>query len=260
MRRSSIAVIAALSTVSLTQIASAADLPVKAPVAVAALYNWTGWYVGGNAGYSWGTGTNPGIAFGDTTGTGYVGYIAAGGFPTPSLNPRGALGGLQAGYNLQSSNWVWGLEADIQGSGINAASTQTVTPPTFIAGTSTVEHRLRWFGTVRGRVGIAANNWLFYGTGGLIYGGVRSSLTQNSPANTFFATGTATSTRFGWTVGAGTEWGFAQHWSAKLEYLYYDLGRDSVTALGTGAFTGTTYTASQKTAGHLLRAGLNFRF
>jgi outer membrane immunogenic protein len=241
----------------------AADMPVKAAPApsimTSAAYNWTGWYVGGNAGYGWGVGTDPGISLSDTSGTGFAAYVAAGGVPTASLQPRGGFGGGQLGYNWQAGSWVYGLEADIQGASMNASSSATVTPPAAVTGTATVEHKLRWFGTVRGRLGYAASNWLFYGTGGLIYGGVTSSLTQ-SATNGYFATNSTSSTRAGWTLGAGTEVGFWGKWSAKAEYLYFDLGRDSVTILGTGAFTGITYTASQKTAGHLLRAGVNYRF
>jgi len=236
----------------------AADLPVKAaPAPVIATYNWTGWYAGVNAGYSWGSSTNPTITCSDP-GDGFCPFVASGGFNTASLNPKGALGGAQAGYNFQSSRWVYGFEADIQADGISASATNSAA--LFgIATTSTVEHKLQWFGTVRGRVGVAADNWLFYGTGGLIYGGVKSSLTQTAN-NGYAVSNSVTNTRAGWTIGAGTEWAFAGRWSAKLEYLYYDMGRDTVTTAGTGGFTGDVYSVSQRTAGQLLRAGLNYKF
>lgn len=260
MRCASVVFAAVVTAVSVSTV-FAADTPVKAKMApVAHVYNWTGFYAGVNAGYGWGTSTDPGITFGDTSGTGYGTYIALGGFPTASLNPKGFLGGIQLGYNWQTSNFVLGLEADIQGADIKASETQVVTPPLAVTGTSTVEHKLKWFGTVRGRLGLAQNNWLFYGTGGLIYGGVESSLTQSSPTIPgFFVTDSRSTTRAGWTIGGGTEVGFGK-WTAKAEYLYYDMGRDTVTVQGTGVFTGTTYSASQKTAGHILRAGLNYRF
>lgn len=241
--------------------ANAADMPTKMPVKampVPVAYNWTGWYVGANAGYGWSSSTNPSFNLSDTTALGYATYVANGGFPTLSLNPKGVLGGLQIGYNFQQANWVWGAEADLQAAGLKDSSTITVTPPASVTGTSTVEHGLRWFGTLRGRAGYAMNNWLFYGTGGLIYGGVHSSLTQNS-TNGYFATDSHTATRAGWTVGAGTEVGWAK-WTAKFEYLYFDMGRDTVNLLGTGVFTGISYSASQKTAGHIVRLGLNYRF
>jgi outer membrane immunogenic protein len=240
--------------------ASAAGMPVKAPPPPPPpACTWCGWYVGGNAGYGWGSRTNPGYSLTDTSGTGYAPYVASGGFPLRALSPRGGLGGVQIGYNFQSTKWVWGLEADIQDAAINAASTVTVQPtPGSAIGTDSVSQHLNWFGTVRGRLGIAENNWLFYATGGLIYGGVHSSLTQ-SATNTYFATNTTNAVRGGGTAGAGVEYDFGK-WSAKLEYLYYDMGRDSTTIAGTGIFTGIVYTASQRTAGSILRVGLNWHF
>ena len=260
MRALSVAFATVLAAASMST-AFAADLPVKAPMApMVSAYNWSGFYAGINGGYGWGRQTDPDITFGDTSLSGYGAYVAAGGFPTASLSPKGFLGGLQLGYNWQTSNFVLGLETDIQGAAIKASATQVLAPGLAVVGTSTVEHKLNWFGTVRGRLGVAQNNWLFYGTGGLIYGGVESSLTQSAPtAPAFFVTDSRSTTRAGWTIGAGTEVGLGK-WTAKFEYLYYDMGRDTVTVQGTGVFTGTTYSASQRTAGQILRAGLNYRF
>jgi outer membrane immunogenic protein len=237
--------------------AYAADMLVKAPPAPAPAYSWTGWYVGLNAGAGWGT-TDPRFSFSDTSGTGYAGYLAAGGFPLASLSPNGPFGGAQIGYNYQLANWVAGVEADFQGAALNASLSGVTTPLGFVSGTETVEHDLDWFGTLRGRVGFAENNWLFYGTGGLIYGGVRSVITQ-SATNTYFATNSDNVVRTGPTVGGGIEVGLGK-WSAKLEYLYYDMGRDTVTIAGTGVFTGIVYSGSQRTQGQLVRAGLNYRY
>jgi len=238
--------------------AHAADMAVKAPPAVSTpTWNWTGWYAGMNAGYAWSASTDPGISLSDTSGTGYAGYVAAGGFPTASLKPAGGFGGAQIGYNFQNAKWVWGAEADLQGAGIDASSNQTAAP-TAVIGSDTVTHELQWFGTVRGRLGMASDNWLFYGTGGLIYGGVRSALTQ-AATNGYLAASNHTEIRAGGTAGAGVETGWNK-WTAKLEYLYYDMGRDTVTVLGSGVFTGISYSASQRTAGQLLRVGLNYRF
>jgi outer membrane immunogenic protein len=239
--------------------ADAADMAVKAPPLAPAPvpYSWTGWYFGANFGAAW-EATDPQFSLSDTSGTGYAAYVAAGGFPLASLSPNGPLGGLQIGYNYQLTNWVAGLEADVQGAALNASLSGVTTPPLFITGTESVEHDLRWFGTVRGRVGFAQSNWLFYGTGGLIYGGVRSVLTQSAP-NGFVATGSDNVVRTGPTVGGGFEVGLGK-WSAKLEYLYYDMGRDSVTIAGSGVFTGIVYTGSQRTEGQIVRLGLNYRY
>jgi outer membrane immunogenic protein len=230
--------------------ASAADTP----------GNWTGWYGGVNTGYGSGTSNDASNDNCAESGSGFCTiYVAAGGHPPVSLKAKGFIGGGQVGYNWQGSKLIWGLEADLQGSGIKASATETTAPPGFITGTTTLEHELRWFGTVRGRLGFPASNWLFYGTGGLIYGRVSSSLTFSQALST--GNGSSSTTRTGWTLGAGMEIGLGARWTTKLEYHYFDLGRDSVTAVSaTPGFVGDAITVSQEMAGHILRAGLNYRF
>ena len=181
----------ALAIVAATSIASAADMApryTKAPLMVE-VWNWTGFYVGGNAGHSWGRG-NSDVSYVNTA-TGLpiappVGFITGVGF-----DMNGAIAGGQIGYNWQSNNWVFGLEADAQWSdekgrgGFNCAATlaggQCLPGLTFlpagVTGTSlTIDQHLEWFGTVRGRVGILATpKILFYGTGGLAYGSFKTT-------------------------------------------------------------------------------------
>ena len=91
--------------------------------------------------------------------------------------------------------------------------------------------RLDWFGTLRARLGVTvAPTFLLYATGGLAYGGVRlNTLVNQQVTNSLvppsFASASNSSTRVGWTIGVGGEYAFSQNWSAKVEYLYYDLGR-----------------------------------
>jgi outer membrane immunogenic protein len=147
---------------------------------------------------------------------------------------------------------VTGLEADIQGSSINGSARAT----SIIASTGapdpngsflTSEHKLSWFGTVRGRLGVTVTpDLLLYGTGGLAYGHVDasanwfSSVDEQAPAS-------VSKTKVGWTAGAGAEWMFAHNWSAKLEYLYVDLGSESAI----GDFTPVD---------PLFKVGYNWRF
>ncbi len=193
-----------LGVVSMATSASAADLPMKArPVAVSPAYNWSGFYIGGNVGYG----------FGRVDETSSSTLVAApfSFFPPPPPFPPvvipfasstrtpvdGVIGGGQIGYNWQSSRWVLGIEADIQGTDQNRnTSTSTSffgsTPvpgfpvnPAFVTGTETetVNTRLDWFGTVRGRVGYttgATGDLMWYGTGGYAYGQFKSSVTQSS--------------------------------------------------------------------------------
>lgn len=227
--------------------------------ALAEPLNWTGWYGGINAGYGWGSGTDPQTVYSDN-GNNFVRFVALGGLSTPPLNTAGGFGGGQIGYNKQIASWVYGFEADIQGADIRKSFNVTRVPPTFVvAGTSTGSSSLEWFGTLRGRLGFTSNDWLFYSTGGIIFGGVKSSLALSIPAAGYAAADSTNSTKAGWVLGAGIEKGW-DVWSAKLEYLYFDMGRDTLSTQGVGGFAGDFYSASVKTAGHLARVGLNRRF
>jgi len=156
------------------QIAPAADMAVKAPMAapVPYLFNWTGLYLGVNAGWGFDR-RNIDLA----PGTGMAVFFAANEFPT-SIAPdaNGFIGGGQIGYNWQMQNFVYGIEADFQGSAIKGNQTLSPTPVIFVPFNTNGEKKLTWFGTVRGRLGLAANNWLFYVTGGLAYGETELSL------------------------------------------------------------------------------------
>jgi len=226
--------------------AFAADLRVRpAPVYKApppALYNWTGFYWGVNIGYSWGRHRN------DWT---------VAGFPAASESQKmdGVIGGFQWGYNWQFGNWLLGTESDFQWSGQRGSTTYCVI--TCAVATFTAEHKLPWFGTSRTRLGfLPTPNVLLYATGGLAYGQVKSDYTLTVPA---VAAGTLSfrDTRAGWTVGAGIEGAVSGGWSAKLEYLYMDLGKNSVTA--TTTLVGAVATFDSRVTDHILRIGLNYK-
>jgi outer membrane immunogenic protein len=227
-------------------------------------YSWTGFYVGGNAGYSWGSGdfTYNESAFG------------AWGLPTSistSKDLDGAIGGLQTGYNWQFGNaWVAGLETDFQWSG-EKASTSFSDPYTnsFEGGviSGNINSKLLWFGTVRGRVGVLATPAiLIYTTGGLAYGRVETSGTIT---DTWTGLGPYTATwsfghsetRTGWTVGGGVEGAIMNSpWTWKVEYLYMDLG--SIGGSGYESdpnFTGS-YNWTTKFTDNIVRFGVNYRF
>ena len=144
-----------------------------------------------------------------------------------SGNPSGIAGGGQIGYNWQVGQFVFGAETDIQAS----AADDTFAPWQFSN---------PWFGTVRGRAGYAFNNILFYGTAGLAFGELSGQ--------TFGLTETHTTA--GWTAGLGAEFGLAQNWSAKVEYLYVDLNDSNFVI--TRAQNGYRF--------GLVRAGVNYHF
>ena len=180
---------AALLTAPLA--ARAADLThpsYKAPAYVApAAANWTGFYLGINGGYGFGTSDWD--------------------HPAVSIDASGGLAGVTLGYNWQTGTWVWGLEGDLDWADIKGDTT---------CGAGTCEIKDEWLGTARARIGYAGwNNWLPYITGGVAMGDIKA-------ANSTFSS--ADKTKFGWTAGVGLEYAFWSNWSVKAEYLYVDLG------------------------------------
>lgn len=144
-----------------------------------------------------------------------------------NTSPSGIEGGVQGGYNWQNGQFVFGGETDLQLSG----SEDTFAPFKFSN---------PWFGTLRGRGGFAYSNFLFYLTAGLAYGNVKAESAFLSESRT----------QLGWTVGLGGEMGITQNWSAKIEYLYMDLGSRTYTVTGT----------SNAFHNNILRVGLNYHF
>jgi outer membrane immunogenic protein len=270
----------ALVAIAATSAASAADIApryTKAPPAMVEVWNWTGFYIGGNAGYSWGRGNSDVSYF--NTATGLPIAPPPGSITSAGYDMNGAIAGGQIGYNWQSNNWVFGLEADAQwsdekGRGVfNCAATLIGGPclpgltflPAGATGTTlTIDQHLEWFGTVRGRVGVLATpRVLFYGTGGLAYGSFKTTgaLAGFNPNGVAVASiGSGSDIRFGWTVGAGVEGKITNNWSAKLEYLYMDFdtfraGTFTLVPLATvGANVDTRF------RDHVLRVGLNYTF
>jgi outer membrane immunogenic protein len=204
--------------------AKAADLgpAYTAPAYVAPLYaTWTGLYAGLNLGYGFGQ-SNWAL-------------------PGVSPAPDGVLAGGTLGYNLQTGLWVWGLEGDIAWSGMKNSAD--------CSGGFSCETQSDWFGTGRLRVGYAGwSNWLPYLTGGAAFADVKASNSAYSEVS---------QTRFGWTAGVGIEYAFLGNWSAKLEYLYADLGSfDCGTACG-GPAVGTDDVSFTT---NIVRFGVNYRF
>jgi outer membrane immunogenic protein len=243
----------------------AADLPVKAKapaVVPPATYNWTGFYIGGNVGYGWYDRSSTLVAPDATSVTFFGPALAAGALPAAyGINPSGAIGGVQAGYNWQFNNVVVGLEADFQGSGVKGSTTLNTTVAPFNPITATATERLDYFGTARGRLGYAANTALFYVTGGLAYGHVNHSFFTASPLNPQSAGGSSGQDNVGYAIGAGVEWAFNKNWSVKGEYLYVDLGNASTTATGiTGTPAGATLILSERDKYNIVRVGVNYKF
>jgi outer membrane immunogenic protein len=208
--------------------AQAADIPIRPPVykgaprSVIAYYNWTGFYVGLNAGYAFGSSSwdNPPV----------------------TVKPTGYLIGGTAGYNWQSGALVYGLEGDLAWAMVDGSTTCG-------AGTCEIEHR--WLSTLRGRIGYAFDRFMVYGTAGGAYGNVRATNTAATPGMSG-----ANATELGWTAGAGLEYAFLGNWTAKLEYLYVDLGSFNCVACAVGGAATNNVTFTE----NLVRAGINYKF
>ena len=232
---------------------------------VSPAYDWSGFYVGVHAGYTFGEDENI-----STTGqvAANIANVAGGARPGQvRLDREGFIGGGQAGYNWQlTPNWVVGLETDISYVDIRE-DTNVVTIPLNGIGTlnNTFRTRMEYFGTVRGRIGYAWDRTLVYATGGLAYADIENSVAFFGPSTAGgllqFA-GKNRRTEAGYTVGAGIEHAFGSNWSVKAEYLYYDFRDETVNVAvvpGDGG-GGTGYNSRFENDGHIVRAGLNYKF
>jgi len=254
--------------------AMAADMPLKAPPPPP---TWTGLYWGVNVGWIGSSQYNI-TNTGTDTGLGGLGTaLALGVIPRSiTVSHSGMFGGGQIGYNWQiDPSWVWGVEADFQGTTANG-STGTVSqvggvlfPDTI---TTVYKYELDDLGTVRARFGwLSSPNLLWYGTGGLAYGQTKLSSSVQCPLGLppcFSTSATATSsthTSVGWTAGAGVEWKLSPVWSVKAEYLYAELGSQSNTIAYTygplvgGPFNSSLTSTVQREHDNIVRFGVNYK-
>lgn len=214
----------------------AAAMSCTPALAQSAMFNWSGFYVGGYAGYGWGRTTSTDI--GDSAGTPW--YVLG---SKTSAKPDSFVGGGQAGFNVQSGNWVWGAEADFGSlrlsghKGIYGGDTFVTTDSSYDA-------------TFRARFGYAVDRSLFFVTGGGILANFNSMVSR--PTTAFFTTDTGS--QWGWTIGGGWEYALDAVWSIKAEYLYYDVAKKQVNS-GPG---GNRWDIEN--TGNLVRLGINYKF
>lgn len=222
--------ISALLLAANAQAADMAARPVYKAPAVAPVWNWTGFYVGGTLGGVWSRSS--------ASSTNYIG-------PGTDNNSAGVIGGLEAGYNWQVSNWVLGLEADISFSSLNHTASGFFS-------TDTYQSQLDWLSTVRGRIGYAFDRWLVYGTGG----GAFAQLKDAYAAPGFPFVAEPNSTVGGWTAGGGIEYAVADHWTIKAEYLHVGFSNRSATE----NTSGFGYAFAFKDRLDIARVGINYKF
>jgi outer membrane immunogenic protein len=235
-----------------SQVASAADLPVKAPPQYVPPFNWTGPYIGGFFGYGWGDNTvvdHEGASSIDRTTSSLLVPAPAPtgpGFGTHDYNINGFLGGAAVGWNWQVNPWlVLGIESGVTWTGID---------DTAACGSFTCRTEMPWMFDITGRVGYAVDRALFYVKGGGVW-----AHSEYTKWNSVLGYATATDTRFGWVVGAGIEYAFLPNWSAKIEYNFIDFGTQTETFTFYAPCCATVYSDIDQQI-QFVKAGINYRF
>jgi outer membrane immunogenic protein len=242
-----------------TASAAAADLrPVHKAPPPALVQSWTGFYLGANVGWAW--------ANDDVTWTGNPAGFGGGFTPilnaagTGAIDSDGVTAGVQAGFNYQISSIVLGVEADLNYTDLSGSRTVVLPPPAALGTFATSTFESNWLATFRGRIGVlVAPSLLAYVTGGLAIADVSTSDLGFFTAPLSTNAAAIDEVRAGWTIGGGLEWAFASNWSAKLEYLYVDLGTVSTTSANT-VIPIATILHEHDIKEHLVRVGVNYRF
>lgn len=209
-------------------------------------YNWTGFYIGGHIGGGWATERSTELA------PGTIAFPTGTAFAPHSLS--GFLGGMQGGFNWQDGNFVFGVEGEWSWEDLKGTSTTVSTVNGFVSTTTVKNTDLAM---LTGRLGYAANSWLFFIKGGGAWGQSRANGTGVTGAGVFFDTTNSSANRTGWVVGGGVEWGFAPNWSAKIEYNYVDLGSTTV-VINSSAAAPTSVISKDRV--DIVKAGVNYHF
>jgi outer membrane immunogenic protein len=263
-----------LSTIVLTAFATAAaaaDLPSRTapqvPFAAAAPFAWSGFYVGAHAGYVW--------SDSDMTLAG-VGVavlpidVERGTLPrSMAVDRDGFAGGLQAGYNMQFGTFVAGVEADVSWTNTKTDTRYSAPDQFLFPGAMThtdVKSELEWLGTVRGRLGMTFDRALVFVTGGAAFGDVNNTFsisipTAPAPLGPYFSPKWHKGgTEWGWTAGGGIEYAVTNNITVKAEYLYFDLGDETIRGTDGPNFGSEFIDYKFKNDGNIVRAGVNYQF
>jgi outer membrane immunogenic protein len=224
-------------------------LALSAPVCAAdfleapSIDDWTGLFIGPNIGYAFGGDDRVGIHESENGPFAFVGDAG-------TLSVQGVFGGAQLGANLQTGQFVLGVEGDFELAGVDDHLSKTLED----GERASAESEVNWYGTARGRAGWTVDNVLFYGTGGLAFADVDYKVGLGDEASEF-ARLANNGTEIGYAVGAGVEYAVDKAWSVKFEYLYLNFGDEKVKS-GDGDLRLTVETPDF----HSLRFGLNYRF
>jgi outer membrane immunogenic protein len=247
--------------------AKAADMPqYTPPPAIMAMpaWDWTGFYLGLNAGYGWGQNGGAAFSFVDPGAAWFGPCLAAGSCPTGlSYDTDGFVGGAHGGYNWQVDQFVFGFEADIEYSDMNGGASLTTAVPLFVPGVFNSTSDIDWLFTLRARAGLAIDRVLIYATGGLAGGGVEDSFRFGYPSLGQVYLGNSSDTEWGWTAGGGIDVAITDHFILGAEVLYFDLGDTNVAGLPIAGFApplGTAISANYNHDGVIARARATYKF
>jgi outer membrane immunogenic protein len=233
-------------------VAEAADMPMKAapPVPYSAAYNWTGVYAGGQVGWGWATSQATQLAATPS--------FTAGTVSNPT-NFAGLLGGFYGGYNYQFNQFLVGIDGDYSFSDLTGTSQDLAnTGNGHVANHSDA---IKWIATATGRLGYANNNWLLFVKGGGAWAEFDGNSVNLTAAGALSATSSNSTTREGWIVGGGVEYGFASHWSAKLEYDYIKFDTTNFNSTDTAVAGAVTIVPHSATSSmNILKGGVAYRF
>jgi opacity protein-like surface antigen len=297
MKTQARALVLAIGAISISSLAGAADLTApmytKAPPApLVQPFDWSGFYVGINGGVVWSQDSlthSPIFATPAPFASLAVDTAAETAAASPTLRSSRAALGAHVGFNVQKGYFVYGIEADADYIGARASTTGVFPFPSTLPGgaigpptltfPSTSSVQTNWQATVRGRLGFATGNWLFFGTGGLAIAETSVNQTLGTLVVGSNFTSAFSDTRVGFVVGGGIEYGFARNWLLRLEYLHADYGRISGASVGAvpaavignltctaggagvvGPATITGCTLSDRLQTDLVRVGLTYKF
>jgi opacity protein-like surface antigen len=242
MRKPFLATIAFLASANAVLAADMPSMPQRAPSPMQAS-GWTGFTLGANLGGGWSDAQS---------------VFSTAGFPSFASvdnNLKGAIGGVQAGYNWQQGPMVFGVEADFQFSDMKNRIDAPCPPVVCVGLAASFDQKMPWFGTARGRLGYASQGWLIYATGGYAYS--RLETHAFASAGGLSVDVSRDENRNGWTLGGGIEVALSRNWTAKAEYLYLDFGSHD----GSWTLTGLpTITDSTRLQSNVVRGGVNYRF
>lgn len=254
--------VSAIAVLTCTSLASAADLggpyepyggSLKDEPVAAAPFRWAGFYIGANVGHGWGdldaVLPNTGMAewLPDSIDVG--------------MGPKGWFGGGQIGYNFQSGQVVFGLEADFQGADIDDNVTHhiEVSDPSPFDLDLDASLKVRSFGTVRGRLGWDLGRVMPYVTGGFAWANAKGKAYAPFNPDRWYI-GTDSNTHTGWVLGGGLEFALAPNWIARAEYLYFDFGKETYADLFVGSDVGDPYSIDADLDFQTVRIGVNYKF